>query len=140
MHTIPYSKNYIKFTQNNITYPFSHLPPPFTTMLHINTEASTLHTYNICTCEGNTNTACGNNGQARGKVSTRVNKQNITLITTLKTISICGFFDITDCRQNITTGLHGKTEPLQCKQPKKGTLLRQVDDAPYEVELGVIYN
>jgi hypothetical protein len=32
---------------------------------------------------------------------------------------------------------YGKGEPLQCKQPKKGILLRQVDDAPYEVELGV---
>jgi hypothetical protein len=29
---------------------------------------------------------------------------------------------------------------LQCKQPKKGILLTQVDDAPYEVQLGVLYN
>jgi hypothetical protein len=35
---------------------------------------------------------------------------------------------------------YGKGEPLQCKQPKKGILLRQVDDTPYEVELGVLYN
>jgi hypothetical protein len=32
---------------------------------------------------------------------------------------------------------YGKSEPLQSKQPKKDILLRQVDDAPYEVELGV---
>jgi hypothetical protein len=48
--------------------------------------------------------------------------------------------EIVNDTQNITTGLHGKSEPLQCKQPKKGILLRQVDDAPYEVELGVLYN
>jgi hypothetical protein len=35
---------------------------------------------------------------------------------------------------------HGKGEPLQSKQPKKGILLRQVDDGPYEVELRVLYN
>jgi hypothetical protein len=29
---------------------------------------------------------------------------------------------------------------LQFKQPKKGILLSQVDDTPYEVELGVLYN
>jgi hypothetical protein len=34
---------------------------------------------------------------------------------------------------------YGKGEQLQCKQPKKGILLRQVDDTPYEVELGVLY-
>jgi hypothetical protein len=27
-----------------------------------------------------------------------------------------------------------KGEPLECKQPKKSIALRQVDDAPYEVE------
>jgi hypothetical protein len=32
---------------------------------------------------------------------------------------------------------YGKGEPLQCKQPKKDILLGQVDDAPYEVELGI---
>jgi hypothetical protein len=35
---------------------------------------------------------------------------------------------------------HGKSEPLKSKQPKKGILLRQVDDAPYEVELRVLSN
>jgi hypothetical protein len=30
---------------------------------------------------------------------------------------------------------HGEGELLQCKQPKKGVLLRQVDNTPYEVEL-----
>jgi hypothetical protein len=35
---------------------------------------------------------------------------------------------------------YGKGEPLQSKQPKKDILLRQMDDAPGEVELGVLCN
>jgi hypothetical protein len=97
-HTIPYSKNYIKFTQNNITHP---LPPPPPPPPFINTEASTLHMHNVCNTKTTPHAACGNNGQARGNVSISVNKQNITLTT-----SICGFSHITDCRQNITTSLH----------------------------------
>jgi hypothetical protein len=35
---------------------------------------------------------------------------------------------------------YGKGVPLQYKQPKKDILLRQVDNAPYLVELSVLYN
>jgi hypothetical protein len=82
--------------------------------------------------------ACGNNTQARGKVSVRVNKQNITLIRTIKNNISMWFLTHYGLQTKHNNGLaYGEGEPLQCKQPKKSRLLIQVDDTPNAVELEV---
>jgi hypothetical protein len=74
---------------------------------------ATLHTVlacaDVCTCENTTICSLWEQQTRRAKLQTKHNK-----------------------------GLaYGKGEPARSKQPKKDIVLRQVDDAHYEVELGV---